>query len=145
MKQLNEIPTLGQRFYINRQLILKSFDLIVISCYIFFIQTKQDMHVSPLAGNWFISNSTRDLSVAYITLAVALFGIFVSLNKHNMVQAKKYTYLAILLSWSTYGALFWYKAFYLGGSWIAVVLIVLIIVSILMELFVGDWDGDKDL
>lgn len=143
MRRLDEIPSIKERFYINRQLILKSIDLIVVSCYIFFIQTKQRLDVPPITGNWFISDSTRDLSLAYITLAVALFGIFISLNKHNMMRVKKYTYFAILLSWSSYMALFIYKAYYLGGSWLNVWLISLVILSILVELLIGDWDGDE--
>lgn len=120
---------------------LKSFDLVAVSLYIFYIQSKQRLSITPKTGNWFISDSVRDLSLAYITLAIALFGLFVALNKHEMIKVKKYTYLAILLSWSSYLSLFSYKALLLGGSWLVVLLIVLIILSILIELLIGEW-GD---
>lgn len=144
MPRLDYIPTLKQRFYINRQLILKSVDLIVVSFYIFFIQIKQRLQIAPTTGNWFVTDSARDLFLAYLTLAVAIFGIYISLNKHNMVRAKKYAYFAIALSWSSYLALFLYKALYLAGSWLIVWLMALVILSILMELLIGDWDGDGD-
>lgn len=142
-EKFDKIPHMKDRFTMNRQLVAKSFDTIVISLYMLFAKLQSSIGVKPVTGNYFVVHSVADLGLAYFSLAVGAFGLYVALSQHNMVKPKIYAYFLILFSWSSYFALFGYKFVTLNGSLLSVIFIGLILISILLEMLVGDWsDGD---
>lgn len=140
--KLDKIPKVKARFLMNRNLMLKSFDTIAISAFMLFNKQQANAGVKPVTGNYFIAHSVTDIGLAYFSLAVGIFGLYVALNKHNMVRTKMYTYFGFLISWASYFGLFLYKWIHLNGSLLTVIFIALILISILTEMLVNDWsDG----
>lgn len=142
-KKFDNVPHFKDRFIMNRQLVKKAFDTIVISIYMLFLKDQAASGVKPVTGNYFVAHSVADLGLAYFSLFCGIFGLYVALSKHNMIKTKMYTYFLILFSWSSYLALFIYKWFALNGSLLSVIFIGLILMSILLEMLVGDWSDSN--